>query len=145
MNENELQLLDVRGTFSQDISESKFIFTYILDLRQREHEFIVFFGDEFYFKNWNKYNNHNATVADNIRGRLFRVPTFVSYKNKLLCPWKEVFGGRDLKVREELTGLNFINVLRTAFTLPDPKSIKIYLWLNCIFYAFGIYERKSCM
>jgi hypothetical protein len=42
MNENELQLLNVRGTFSQDISESKFIFTYILDLRQREHEFIVF-------------------------------------------------------------------------------------------------------
>jgi len=42
------------------------------------------------------------------------------------------------------SGLNFINVLRTAFTLTDPESVKRYLWLNCIFYAFGIYERKSC-
>ncbi len=41
-------------------------------------------------------------------------------------------------------GLNFINVLRTAFTLVYPESVKRYQWLNCIFYAFGIYERKSC-
>jgi len=42
-------------------------------------------------------------------------------------------------------GLNFINALRTAFTLADPESVKSYWWLNCIFYTFGIYERKSCM
>ncbi len=42
------------------------------------------------------------------------------------------------------SGLNFINVLRTAFKLADPESIKRYLWLDCILYAFGIYERKSC-
>ncbi len=40
-------------------------------------------------------------------------------------------------------GLNFINDLCTAFTLSDPKSVKRYWGLNCIFYAFGIYERKS--
>jgi len=42
-------------------------------------------------------------------------------------------------------GVNFINILRTAFTLVDPESIKRYWWLNCIFCAFGIYEHKSCM
>jgi len=42
-------------------------------------------------------------------------------------------------------GLNFINVLRTAFTLVDPKSVKRHWWPSCIFYAFGIYERKSCI
>jgi len=42
------------------------------------------------------------------------------------------------------TGLNFINVLRTASTLVDPKSVKRHWWLNCIYYAFEIYERKSC-
>jgi len=43
------------------------------------------------------------------------------------------------------SGVNFINVLCTAFTLIDPESVKRYWWLNCIFCAFGIYERKSCM
>ncbi len=41
-------------------------------------------------------------------------------------------------------GVNFINILRAAFAPVDPESVKRYLWLNCIFYAFGIYERKSC-
>jgi len=27
-------------------------------------------------------------------------------------------------------GVNFINVLRAAFTLSDPKSVKTYWWLN---------------
>jgi hypothetical protein len=35
-------------------------------------------------------------------------------------------------------GLNFINVLCTAFTLIDPKSVKRHWWLNCIIYAFWI-------
>ncbi len=30
-------------------------------------------------------------------------------------------------------GLNFINVLCSAFMLADPESVKIYLWFNCIF------------
>jgi len=33
-------------------------------------------------------------------------------------------------------GLNFINILCTAFTLADPESVKRYLWLNCIFLRF---------
>ncbi len=41
-------------------------------------------------------------------------------------------------------GINFINVLLTAFTRPDPESVKRYWWLYCIFYTFGIYECKSC-
>jgi hypothetical protein len=39
-------------------------------------------------------------------------------------------------------GLNFINILHTAFTCADPESVKRYWWLNCIFYAFGIYKHK---
>ncbi len=34
-------------------------------------------------------------------------------------------------------GLNFTNVLHTAFTLADPESVKRYLWLNCIFNTLG--------
>ncbi len=41
-------------------------------------------------------------------------------------------------------GVNFINILRTAFVLVDPKGVKRYWWLNYIFYAFGIYKCKSC-
>jgi len=40
--------------------------------------------------------------------------------------------------------LNFISVLSTGFTHTDLESLKRYWWLNCIFYAFVIYERKSC-
>ncbi len=42
-------------------------------------------------------------------------------------------------------GVNFINVLHTAFTLVDPKSIKHTVKSSVTFYTFGIYERKSCM
>jgi len=45
---------------------------------------------------------------------------------------------------ESILGLNFINVLCTAFAWADPKSVKRYWWHNCIFYAFGIYKPKSC-
>ncbi len=41
--------------------------------------------------------------------------------------------------------LNFINVLRTAFALVDPESVKRHGWLNCIFYAFGIYKCKRTL
>jgi len=40
--------------------------------------------------------------------------------------------------------VNFINVLRTAFVLVDPKSVKNTVKSSVSFYAFGIYERKSC-
>jgi len=41
-------------------------------------------------------------------------------------------------------GVNFINVLCTAFALVDPKSVKNTVKLSVSFYTFGIYERKSC-
>ncbi len=43
------------------------------------------------------------------------------------------------------SGLNFINVLQTAFTLAGPKSVKKDTDdLTVFFYPFGIYECKSC-
>jgi len=42
------------------------------------------------------------------------------------------------------SGVNFINVLREAFTLVDPKSVKNTVKSSVSFYAFGIYKRKSC-
>ncbi len=42
------------------------------------------------------------------------------------------------------TGVNFINVLCTAFGLVDPKSVKNTAKSSVSFYAFGIYECKSC-
>ncbi len=44
---------------------------------------------------------------------------------------------RDIKV-------NFINVLRTAFTLVDPESVKNTVKSSVYFYAFEIIVRKSC-
>ncbi len=51
---------------------------------------------------------------------------------------------KKLLIKYLTSGLNFINILSTAFTLVDPKSVKRHWWLNCIFYTFGIYECKSC-
>ncbi len=42
-------------------------------------------------------------------------------------------------------GVNVIIILQTAFALVDPKSIKNTVESSVSFYAFGIYERKSCM
>jgi len=42
------------------------------------------------------------------------------------------------------SGVDFINVLRTAFSLVDPESVKNTVKSSASFYAFGIYERKSC-
>jgi len=41
-------------------------------------------------------------------------------------------------------GVNFINILRTAFMLVDPKSVKNTVMSKVYFYAFGICEHKSC-
>jgi hypothetical protein len=41
-------------------------------------------------------------------------------------------------------GVNFINVLCTAFALVDPESVKNTVKSSVSFYAFGIYKRKSC-
>jgi len=41
-------------------------------------------------------------------------------------------------------GLNFINILLTAFTPADPRSVKKTVKSSVSFYAFGIYEHKSC-
>jgi hypothetical protein len=40
-------------------------------------------------------------------------------------------------------GVNFINVLRTAFTRVNSKSVKNTVKSSVSFKAFGIYERKS--
>jgi hypothetical protein len=39
--------------------------------------------------------------------------------------------------------VNFINILRTAFVLVDPESIKITVKSSVFFYTFGIYKRKA--
>jgi len=43
------------------------------------------------------------------------------------------------------SGVNFINVLRTDFTLVDPKSVKNTVKSSVSSYAFGICKSKSCM
>ncbi len=44
-----------------------------------------------------------------------------------------------------LLGLNFINVLCTAFAGADPKSVKkILLTYLVYFYTFRIHDHKSC-
>jgi len=43
-----------------------------------------------------------------------------------------------------IPGVNFINILRTAFALVDPKSVKNTVDSSVSCYAFGIYKRKSC-
>jgi len=40
-------------------------------------------------------------------------------------------------------GLNFIDVLRTAFTLVDPKSVKRHWWPYCIFTLSGSMSAKA--
>jgi hypothetical protein len=42
------------------------------------------------------------------------------------------------------SGVNFTNILRTAFALVDPKSVKNTVKSSVSFYAFGIYKCKSC-
>jgi len=42
------------------------------------------------------------------------------------------------------SGLNFINVLHTAFTHVDPERAKKTVKSVLSFYAFGLHERKSC-
>ena len=41
-------------------------------------------------------------------------------------------------------GLNFINILCTAFTLEDPGFAKKTVKLAVLFGTFGTFERKSC-
>ncbi len=48
--------------------------------------------------------------------------------------------GPYMYVVQKRSGVNFTNVLRTAFAPVDPNSVKS----SVSFYAFGIYERKSC-
>ncbi len=50
-----------------------------------------------------------------------------------------------LTKRDDYSRVNFLNVLRTDFMHADPKSVKDTQDLTVLFYAFGIYERKSCV
>jgi len=54
-----------------------------------------------------------------------------------IIPILYMLNKRDIKV-------NFINVLRTAFTLVDPESVKNTVKSSASFYAFEIIVRKSC-
>jgi hypothetical protein len=63
---------------------------------------------------------------------LAQIPKIQKDTNNLavfLCFW-DLLESRAKALRETLAkltpGLNFINVLRTAFTLADPKSVKRY-------------------
>ena len=47
-------------------------------------------------------------------------------------------------VAHKCAGVNFANVLRTAFMLVDPKSVKNTVKSSVSFYSFGICRRKSC-
>jgi len=41
------------------------------------------------------------------------------------------------------TGVDFINILHTAFTCADPKSAKRHWWLDCIFALLGSWQIKA--
>jgi len=65
----------------------------------------------------------------------------------LNCPKNLIFP-RAILVTFEIniltSSVNFINILCTAFALIDPESVKNTVKSSVFFYAFGIYERKSC-
>jgi len=48
-----------------------------------------------------------------------------------------------LKRETKTTGVNFINVLRTTFTLVDPKSVKIQLSHKYLFMLLGSASVKA--
>jgi len=61
------------------------------------------------------------------------------------CQKRRLYKQSTWKMLMKLTpGLNFINVLRTAFTLTDPESVKDTDDLTVFFYPLGIYVCKSC-
>jgi len=82
-------------------------------------------------KNWSQQIKLKETNFEHM-------PKFVS--------WKWMFKIMFFHEYERMCriGLNFINILRTAFTRVDPKSVKRYWWLDCLFYAFELLARKSC-
>ncbi len=49
------------------------------------------------------------------------------------------------KICQRRSGVNFINVLRAAFTHADPKSAEKDSWVVSLCCAFGIYAHKSCL
>jgi len=53
--------------------------------------------------------------------------------------------GHNERWKSRRAGVNFINVLHTAFALIDPESVKNTVKSSVSFYTFGIYEHKSCM
>ncbi len=47
-------------------------------------------------------------------------------------------------LRRFTAGIDFTNILRTAFALIDHESVKNTVKSSVSFYAFGIYKLKSC-
>jgi len=67
----------------------------------------------------------------------FRATTSQLVISKSLCYFNQV------KFPASVTS-GVINILRTAFSLVDPKKVKNTVESLVSFYAFGTYERKSC-
>ncbi len=57
-----------------------------------------------------------------------------------------ILGSQGWSLYTNLTvGVNFINVLCTAYALVDLESVKNTVKSSVPFYTFGIYKRESCM
>jgi len=48
---------------------------------------------------------------------------------------------RRIRHQCSISSTSYVKLLMPA----DPKSVKRYWWLDCIFYTLGIYKRKSCV
>jgi len=58
---------------------------------------------------------------------------------------KNVYEKRACKiVMKSMAGVNFTNILRKAFTLVDPESVKNTVKSSVSFYAFGICNCGRC-
>jgi hypothetical protein len=71
--------------------------------------------------------------------------TLLSIANKLGRPIDEVtfVGIHHRRTVSETFGVNFTNILCTAFTYTDPKSAKKYSQAVSLFCVLGIFVRKS--
>jgi len=69
---------------------------------------------------------------------LKKYPKFIWFLNCNIFSFKSKYHDA-IKGQSRCPGLNFINILRTAFRRADPKGVKRYWWLYCIFYTFTLY------
>jgi len=85
-----------------------------------------------------EWDRNGCILIPLLRGRDGREKTFNRHK---LDHRKQIFLFLLLvhihRKQIEISGVNFINVLRAAFTLTDPKSVKIHCQCNWIFTFLG--------